>query len=319
MRCVETSLLVSVIQDGPQGLTDMIQRYLVRYRAGVKDPATAATTKTWYQRSIRILSRYSTEDFTKQTLTYEDLSVMLKEMYDIYGSGGAGTTVGAEVNVLRREGYTVTKIFKNVGRTGAAAEVKALGLGEILDCGVNVTKKGVGAIDHAVTIGRRQDNTVYLYDPWPVKGSQMIELSDDLNEADHYFVNLRPPKKPAVAGPSHRLQIHPSGTAGIPERAASRPCGTRGARRRRGRRGSLGASPCGGRRRAPRQGRADDPRGEAAAAVAGVGRDVLDARRPRRRAASAPRTPTPVHSDAVGVDARIAIAAISGPSRSSCP
>jgi len=187
VRCVQTSFLVALVQRGPGAVRTMIENYLRRYRVGLRQASTPARIKRWYKRSISNLKPLLAK-IDAQTLTYGDLSTILTEMYDVYGSNG--TSAAAELSMPKREGYKAVGIYsKNVTRKKAAAEAKKLKKGEFLSCGVHCSKEGYQPAGHAVHIGRHPDGTLYFYDPWPVKGDQMIELSEDLKEIEHYFVN----------------------------------------------------------------------------------------------------------------------------------
>ncbi len=190
VRCVQASFLVALVQRGPGALRGMIQNYLNRYRTGIRQATTPPRIKRWYRRSIRNLSPLLGK-IDDQTLTYGDLSTVLTEMYEVYGVGGGGTGLRAEMTMVRREGYTAQAMnMSDVTQEEAAAEAQKLTAGEFLSCGVNVSREGTGAVDHAVHIGRYPDSeTLYLYDPWPVQGNQLIDTDENLTEITHYFEN----------------------------------------------------------------------------------------------------------------------------------
>ena len=153
-RCVEASFLVALIQRGPGALRDMIANYLRRYRAGLGQASTPEQIKRWYRRSIRRMEPLLAK-IDDQMLTYDDLSTILNEMYDVYGGRGGGTSTVAEISMLRREGYEATELnLGNVTQTQAAAQAQALLPGEYLACGVEVSERGTGAVGHEVHIGR---------------------------------------------------------------------------------------------------------------------------------------------------------------------
>ncbi|MCA9925102.1 MAG: DUF4157 domain-containing protein, partial [Anaerolineales bacterium] len=190
VRCVQAAFLVSLIQQGPGALSTMINNYLNRYRVGLAQAGTPPRIKRWYRRSVRNLQPLLAKIDAK-TLTYEDLSTILTEMYDIYGSGSGGTSSAAQMSMAVREGYQGTRLNKeNATQEEAAAEAQALQPGEFLLCAVEVSKEGTDQANHAIHIGRYPDlGTLYLYDPWPVKGDQMIDCDESLNNAEHYFTN----------------------------------------------------------------------------------------------------------------------------------
>ena len=109
-RCVQTSFLVALIQRGPGALRDMVENYLRRYRAG---SAVRPALRNRSSAGIGARSRGWDLFWRKiddQTLTYDDLSVILTEMYDVYGSTGGGTSRWPRSSMLRREGYDATVI-----------------------------------------------------------------------------------------------------------------------------------------------------------------------------------------------------------------
>jgi hypothetical protein len=189
-RCIETSFLVALVQQGPGAVRNMIENYLSRYRLGLSQAATPERIKRWYRRSIRNLSPLLGR-IDDQTLSYEDLSTLLTEMYDVYGIPEGGTPRVVEESMLRREGYQAQRLnLINVTQDQAAAEAQALLPGEFLSCAVEATREGTGMVDHTIQIGRHPvTGNLYLYDPWPVAGDQMIECSEDLSEIQHYFLN----------------------------------------------------------------------------------------------------------------------------------
>ncbi len=65
---------------------DMIGNYLDRYRVGLGQAATPPRIQQWYRRSIRNLTPLLAR-IDSQTLTYQDLSTILREMYSVYGEG----------------------------------------------------------------------------------------------------------------------------------------------------------------------------------------------------------------------------------------
>lgn len=189
-RCAQTSFLVALVQRGPGALRDMIENYLGRYRAGLRQASTPEQIKRWYRRSLQRMKPLLAK-IEDQTLTYDDLSVILTEMYDVYGSGMTGTSLVAEMSMLRREGYQATALnLENVTQEQAAAQAQALLPGEFLSCGVEASEQGTGPVGHAVQISRHPETeTLYFYDPWPVRGDQLTECDEDLTEIQHYFVN----------------------------------------------------------------------------------------------------------------------------------
>jgi hypothetical protein len=190
VRCVQTSFLVALAQRGPGAVNEMIGNYLRRYRAGLRQTSTPANIRRWYQRSIRNLSPIPAR-IDGKTATYDDLSTLLREMYDVYGTAPGGTGLNAEVSMLRREGYTAQRMnMPSVTQAQAAAQAATLQPGEFLSCGVNVSRLGTGPVNHAVHIGAYPDNgNLYFYDPWPVVGNQLIEVDSTLNAISHYFLN----------------------------------------------------------------------------------------------------------------------------------
>jgi hypothetical protein len=190
VRCVQTSFLVALAQRGPGAVNEMIANYLRRYRAGLRQASTPARIRRWYQRSIRNLSPIPAK-IDGKTATYEDLSTLLREMYDVYGTAPGGTGLRAEVSMMRREGYTAQMLnLANVTQAQAAAQAASLQPGEFLSCGVEASRLGTGPVNHAVHIGAYPDNgNLYFYDPWPVTGNQLIDLDANLNAMSHYFLN----------------------------------------------------------------------------------------------------------------------------------
>ena len=189
-RCVEASFLVGLIQRGPSALRGMIENYLARYRQGLRSNATPENVKRWYRHSIRLLSPMVGR-IDDQTLTYTDLAVIMQEMYDVYGEGDLGTRWAVGDNMAAREGYTVTVVDTDIFIIeDAATMAQALEPGELLSCRVESESSGTGDYNHAIHLGRHPETLqLYLYDPWPVSGDQMIIVSDDLHEIDHYFSN----------------------------------------------------------------------------------------------------------------------------------
>jgi hypothetical protein len=190
VRCVQTSFLVALVQRGPGAVNEMIANYLRRYRTGLRQASTPANIRRWYQRSIRNLSPIPGR-IDGQTATYNDLSTLLREMYDVYGSAPGGTGLRVEANMMRREGYTAQILrLGNVTQAQAAAQAATLRPGEFLSCAVNASRLGTGPYNHEIQIGAYPDGGgLYLYDPWPVVGNQLIGLDSGLNAMRHYFVN----------------------------------------------------------------------------------------------------------------------------------
>lgn len=189
VRCVQTSFLVALAQRGPGAVNNMIADYLGRYRTGLRQASTPPNIRRWYQRSIRNLSPIPAK-IDGKTATYDDLSTLLREMYDVYG-GARGTGLGAQASMFRREGYTAVDLnVVNATQAQAAAQAATLEPGQFLSCAVNSSRLGTGPINHAVHIGAYPDNgNLYFYDPAPVVGAQLIDLDANLNAMSHYFVN----------------------------------------------------------------------------------------------------------------------------------
>jgi hypothetical protein len=193
VRCVEAAFLASMILRGPGALREMIENYLARYRLGLTQASTPEDIKRWYRRSLVNMEPLPAKIDSK-TMEYEDLSTLMTEMYSVYGSGaGQGTEEGPETNMMRREGYTVTAIhLGNVNQEQAAAAAQALAPGESLACAVDVHRAGTGAFNHRITLGRKpgEGGTLYLYDPWPVIGDQMVDTDENLDAINFYFTNV---------------------------------------------------------------------------------------------------------------------------------
>lgn len=190
VRCVQTSFLAGLVLRGPPAVSEMIDNYLRRYRAGLRQASTPENIRQWYQRSIRRLTPIPGR-ITDQTATFEDLSTMLREMYDVFGTAPGGTFIGPELSMLRREGYTVQDLGGvRVTQAEAAAAAATLLPGEMLACGVDASDLGTGETGHRVHIGAFPDTgELYFYDPWPVRGDQMIELDASLNNIRPWFFN----------------------------------------------------------------------------------------------------------------------------------
>ncbi len=189
IRCVQTAFLVELVQRGPGAVNAMIENYLNRYRAGLHQVSTPANIRRWYQRAIHNLSPIPAK-INDKTATYDDLSTLQREMFDVYGGPG-GTNLSVEINMMRREGYTAQSLnMVDVTQAQAAAQAATLKPGEFLSCGVNNTALGTGAVNHEVHIGAYPDTgALFLYDPAPVKGDQLIELDGSLSNISYYFVN----------------------------------------------------------------------------------------------------------------------------------
>ncbi len=198
VRCDETSFLVALVQRGPDAVRSMVENYLGRYRVGLARAGTPERIKRWYRRAVRNLAPLLAK-FDAKTLTYGDLSTIMTEMFRVYGetstdASGAqdkGTFTNVEQNMAAREGYKVSAINQDkVTREQAAALAKALQPGEFLSCMVECSRQGTQQVNHYVQIGRHPGlGKLYFYDPWPVRGDQMLLCDDDLTQVEHYFTN----------------------------------------------------------------------------------------------------------------------------------
>jgi hypothetical protein len=192
VRCVEAAFLGSMILRGPGAVREMIENYLGRYRLGLSQASTPEDIKRWYRRSLRNLEPLPAK-IDGKTMEYEDLSSLMTEMYSVYGEGAGGTTEGPEANMMRREGYTVTAVHKaHVTQEQAVAEAQALAPGESLACSVDVHRAGTAEVNHRITLGRKpgEGGGLYLYDPWPVAGDQMLDTDENLDAISFYFTNV---------------------------------------------------------------------------------------------------------------------------------
>ena len=192
VRCVEAAFLASMILRGPGAIREMIENYLSRYRLGLSQASTPEDIKRWYRRSIVNMEPLPGKIDSK-SMEYEDLSTLMTEMYSVYGQGSGGTFEGPEANMMRREGYTVTTIHTaHATQEQAAAQAQALAPGESLACSVDVHRAGTGELNHRITIGRKpgEGGTLYLYDPWPVIGDQMVDTDENLDAVSFYFTNV---------------------------------------------------------------------------------------------------------------------------------
>ena len=190
VRCAQTSFLAALVLRGPGALKGMLENYLGRYRLGLRQLTTPERIKRWYRRAMRHLTPL-VDKIDDQSLSYEDLSTILSEMYDVYGDPSGTTFLDPALNMVRREGYDVTEMsMEGITQEEAASEAKALEPGEFLWCHVEVSKEGTGEGDHWIHIGRDpNDDSLYLYDPWPVTGDQLVQCSESLSEIEHYFQN----------------------------------------------------------------------------------------------------------------------------------
>jgi hypothetical protein len=190
VRCVETAFLVTLALRGPGAVRDMISNYLRRYRVGLSQTTTPPRIQQWYRRSIRNLTPLLAR-IDNQTLTYQDMSTILREMYSVYGESHEGTRGRPHINMLRREGYTETLIgLREADQIQTATHASGLQRGEVLWCSVHHSREGTGGADHNIYIGRLPDrDQLYLYDSAPIRGSQMVLCNNDLDEIQHYFSN----------------------------------------------------------------------------------------------------------------------------------
>lgn len=107
-----------------------------------------------------------------------------------------GATSGHESGKMQQ--LAADKLTTRNKTPGSLAEVDELcdeltpGESWLVQVDTNVLKHGeakdVGQVDHFVTIGKRGDE-VYLYDPWPRAGSQMIWRKDKPGDFTDYFIN----------------------------------------------------------------------------------------------------------------------------------
>jgi hypothetical protein len=190
VRCVESAFLVTLVLRGPEAVGDMIRNFLRRYRVGLRRAATPPRIQQWYRRSLRNLTPLLAR-INNQTLTYQDLSTVLREMYYVYGEAHEGTRGRPHINMLRREGYSETLIgIREVDQIQAATHASGLQRGEVLWCSVHHSSEGTGEADHNIYIGRLPDrDQLYLYDSAPIRGDQMVLCNESLDEIHHYFYN----------------------------------------------------------------------------------------------------------------------------------
>jgi len=190
VRCAQTSFLAALVLQGPTALHGMLENYLGRYRHGLRQLTTPERIKRWYRRAIRHL-RPLLAKIEDQSLSYEDLSTILSEMYDVYGDPSGTTFLDPALNMVRREGYDVTEMsMEGITQEEAAAEAQNLEPGEFLWCHVEASKGGTGEGNHWIHIGRDpNEGGLYLYDPWPMSGDQLVQCNESLSEIEHYFQN----------------------------------------------------------------------------------------------------------------------------------
>ncbi len=190
LRCVETSFLAGMILRGPGALQAMIENYLSRYRVGLRQLTTPDRIKRWYRRSLGNLAPLI-DKIEGGILTYEDLSTILAEMYDVYGNPQGGTFLAPELNMAGREGYETTELnIENASQEETAAEAQGLEDGEMLLLAIHAAASGggVGDVNHRIHIGRDPNSgNLYLFDPWPVSGDQLTEVDNNLSQIEHYF------------------------------------------------------------------------------------------------------------------------------------
>ena len=139
IRCVETSAIASIAQQGPAAIRRMMAGYVRRHEASLRG-ATGALRRR-FEQAIENL-RAIDERIANQTATFADLSLLQREMFMIFGNHGiAGTDNPNSAEIMRREGYTVR--HQRERQPDAAGHASAdLQLGEVPDCGVTVAPRG---------------------------------------------------------------------------------------------------------------------------------------------------------------------------------
>lgn len=194
VRCAQTAFLVTLVQRGPEAVLAMIENYRARYAEKLRSPRTRAPMRALYTQGLETLASIA-ERIAGKTATYDDLSALQQAMFEEFvGSKGAaagGSTVEDVRKMVEAEGYTAhTLNLVDIDQPRAAQQAAQLKPGEFLSCAVDNTPMGIYVYNHNIQIGAYPDTGgLYLYDPAPIRGDQLIDLDASLSAMQHYFTN----------------------------------------------------------------------------------------------------------------------------------
>jgi len=200
-RCAANAMMASRIMMGPQAvlrLADRVSRdFGGMLASSVSDPAYRDKLLGISDGLALGVAALQLGAGTYESLHY--LSDAIKVMYTVNAKGGtagfeAQVMNGLEAEVADRGGHVPT----NMNGVDHWCNQLAPGESWLVQVDTDVSPPGQSAksghADHFVTIGCKPGKTpeeggVYLYDPWPRKGSQTIMRDTQRNEFIEYFID----------------------------------------------------------------------------------------------------------------------------------
>jgi hypothetical protein len=193
-RCGAASVLAIHIQAGPDATARTAERTHASFSAWIQanqaqwDDATRARRETARAAVGAVAGR-----IRRRSAGYGDLQ-QLANAIKLVAPSGTGPTVNEDFDTYRElggggQGSRRLRAFVGGSHTGVRrvrSLAEALGRernqGFIL--GVNIDERETRT-DHAVSFGANAEGRVYLYDPWPRRGSQLLYWPSP--EIDDYF------------------------------------------------------------------------------------------------------------------------------------
>ncbi len=185
-RCYSAAVLATVIQDGPAAILATAKRVMVQLGARIALTSKAKPMLLADMALVTGMIGSALGRLGNNGGTYEDLRYIAHGMQRVVDPNNTGT-----------QDDQAPKLARMAGKKGHMVDADQMGWddAEILFEKVKSDPKtkyvlGVGTKDgpeltHAITLG--WDGDVYLYDPFPRKGTQILHLSKQKTLFEDYF------------------------------------------------------------------------------------------------------------------------------------
>ena len=188
-RCAAASVLATHIVAGPVSVGKVATATYVRMMCQLALASDMPDEVATNFKSLADVIAGIPARIAKQTVTYKDLRRLahcMKLSVDFKKDSGTNTKeykkltgIGGGARASVGKTYTGFADLKKL-----AKGVKALKTWSYI-LAISTKSKEDGSVNHAVNLG--YDGTVFLYDPWPRKGSQMMYFGKDDADIKEYF------------------------------------------------------------------------------------------------------------------------------------
>lgn len=202
VRCAVTSFLAIHINSGPGAVASVaintVNAFADYFRAHNRNWSAPERERNTVL--LRDLAQGSGRLSVHQG-TYRDLQHLANGMKIVVPSGEHGATVNSDYETLGSLGGAMSEMNTSYsGLDGLEGLLGQIGEHRNNACivGINQHEGEVEGVNHAIVLGCDPSGRVYLYDPWPRRGSQILYWPSARRDIEDYFQSRDGTNRPWV-------------------------------------------------------------------------------------------------------------------------